>query len=96
MSNHKAFRLTLLAGGPLGIGLIVVGFFLPRWHFTVMTAGFVTLALVFVIAQTLAVCHMFKHDEDKRKASMRDCPTCGKPIYNDDTVCPYCQSEVKK
>lgn len=95
MFAHSPSRTVLLFGGGAGILTVLIALFIPKWTYFLIVAGFSTLIIAMLAAQFVYAWHMFKADEEKRKASMTTCRHCGNPIYKDDAVCPYCHEEVK-
>ena len=96
MFTYRPSRLIVLFGAVPGLLAVFASFLIPVGTYFIIVGGFSLFMLAMITSQFVFAWHMFKEDEAKRKENMTPCQNCGKPIYKDDTVCPYCHEEVKK
>ncbi len=84
----------------IGFGLLLSGTsaFIAYFYEPLRTLFFiiaVTLFVVFLLMSQMAYgFYLYKQEQALKQKNMRKCPHCQKPIYRDDTTCPYCQSTV--
>lgn len=95
MIKDKLVRWVLIIGLTLSAAFYLLAFFLESGTVFFIVFGFAIFMITALSAQTLYTWRKFMDDEKAHLASMKSCEHCGKPIYKDDAVCPYCKKPQK-
>ncbi len=94
MLRHKLFVAALVSGFLLsGVSALVAYFYEP-----LRNVFFVVAVVLFVLhlagAQIAYAFFAMHKDQIDERQKMAPCPHCKKPIYQDESVCPYCKREL--
>jgi len=90
MLKDKLIRSILVVGLSVSAIFYLLALFLDRFTVVFILFGFVAFMMTALSAQTLYTWRKFAEEEKSRLASMKPCVHCEKPIYEDDSICPYC------
>ncbi len=94
MLKHKLFIAAIMFGFALsGISALVAYFYEPLRNVFFIIA--LVLFVMHLAASQIAYAFFAMHkNAAQTRAAMQPCPHCKKPIYKDDSVCPYCKREL--
>ncbi len=96
MFKDTLVRWVLIIGLFVSAVFYLLGVLLETGRVFFIVFGFVVFMVTALSAQTLYTWRKFINEEKAHQASMKPCEQCGKPIYKDDAICPYCNATQKQ
>ncbi|GEM_PF-1572969 len=96
MFKSKIFLFIIGLGFLLSSISALIAFFYEDLRNVFFVIAVVIFVLHLMLSQLAYAFYMLKRDDYMKAMSMKRCPNCNNPVYQDDATCPYCKTALEQ